>query len=165
MKHLFLLLTTFILMTAFVAVEKKIPSVELKTLEGRTVNIQDYVGKGKPVVVSFWASWCHPCKKELDAISEVYPDWQEEYGVEIVAITIDNARGMAKVPGIVSSKGWEYTVLSDSKQTLQQALNFQTIPQTFLVDGKGNIVYSHNGYNPGDEFELEDRIKEVVEKR
>lgn len=162
MKHLILIATTFILMSATLIGDKKMPSAELKTLEGQTVNIQDYVGKGKPTVVSFWATWCSPCKKELDAINEIYPDWQEEYGVELVAITIDNARGMAKVPGMVGSKGWEYTVLSDSKQVLQQALNFQTIPQTFLLDGEGNIVYSHNGYNPGDEYELEDKIKALV---
>lgn len=162
MKHLLLLLTSFVLISATVIGDKKMPSAELKTLEGQTVNIQDYVAKGKPVVVSFWATWCSPCKKELDAISEIYPDWQEEYGVELLAITIDNARGMAKVPGMVGSKGWEYTVLSDSKQVLQQALNFQTIPQTFLLDGEGNIVYSHNGYNPGDEYELEDKIKALV---
>lgn len=162
MKHLLLIATTFILMSATLIGDKKMPSAELKTLEGQTVNIQDYVGKGKPTVVSFWATWCSPCKKELDAINEIYPDWQEEYGVELVAITIDNARGMAKVPGMVGSKGWEYTVLSDSKQVLQQALNFQTIPQTFLLDGEGNIVYSHNGYNPGDEYELEDKIKALV---
>ena len=164
MKHLIVLLSTFIIMSAFVLVDKKMPSAELKTLEGKTVNIQDYLGKGKPVVVSFWATWCSPCKKELDAISEVYPDWVDEYGVEMLAITIDNARGMAKVPGMVGSKGWEFTILSDSKQTLQQALNFQTIPQTFLVDGAGNIVYTHNGYNPGDEYELEDKIKALTSK-
>ena len=164
MKNLILIIATFVLMSATITGDKKMPSAELKTLEGKTVNIKDYLGKGKPVVVSFWATWCSPCKKELDAINDVYPEWVEDYGVELLAITIDNARGMAKVPGMVGSKGWEYTVLSDSKQTLQQALNFQTIPQTFLVDGEGNIVYTHNGYNPGDEYELEDKIAALMKR-
>jgi len=142
----------------------KFPSVDVKTLEGKIVNIQDYVGNGKLTVVSFWATWCSPCKRELDAISDLYPDWKEDYGVEFVAVTIDNARALAKVPAMVSSKGWEYTILSDSKQELQTALNFQTIPQTFLIDASGEILYSHNGYNPGDEFELEDKIKKAAGK-
>lgn len=158
MKFNLFLIVSFFMMSAF-TIGKPFPSAEIKTLEGKTVNVKDYIGKGKPVIVSFWASWCSPCKRELDAMSEIYPEWQKEYGVELLAITIDDARGLAKVPGIVSSKGWKYTVLSDVNQSLQQALSFQTIPETFLLDGDGNIVYNHSGYNAGDEFELEEKLK------
>ncbi|MFT4533814.1 MAG: cytochrome c biogenesis protein CcmG/thiol:disulfide interchange protein DsbE, partial [Saprospiraceae bacterium] len=78
--------------------------------------------------------------------------------------TIDDARGVAKVPAMVAAKGWDYTVLSDSKQELQRALNFQTVPQTFLLNGAGEIVYTHSGYSPGDEFELEEEIKKAAGK-
>jgi len=139
-----------------------IPAIDVKTLEGKTVSIKEYVGQGKITVISFWATWCSPCKRELDAIADLYPDWQEEYDVELVAITIDNSRQLTKVPGVVSSKNWEYNVLSDSNQQLQNALNFQTIPQTFVLDKEGNIGYSHNGYNPGDEIALEDVIAEYA---
>ncbi len=138
------------------------PSANLKTLDGSTVNIQDYVGQGKITVVNFWATWCTPCKKELDAIAEYYPDWQEDYDVEFLAITIDNARGLAKVPATVTSKGWEYTILSDANEELKRALNFQTIPQTFILDKEGKIVWDHNGYTPGDEYELEDQIAKLT---
>jgi len=155
-------LMIIIAFSAFVGTaQKAFPSVNLKTMDGQSVNIQDYIGKGKPVIVSFWATWCAPCKRELDAFADLYPDWQDEFGVEILAITTDNARGFAKVPGIVESKSWEYTILSDIKQDMQRALNFQTIPQTFLLDGEGNIIYSHNGYSPGDEYELEDEMKKA----
>jgi len=140
-----------------------LPEVDVKTLDGKTVNIKDYLGEGKLTVMSFWATWCSPCKKELDAIGEIYPDWQEEFDVELIAITIDDARSLAKVPAMVETKGWEYTVLSDVKQDLKRALNFQTVPQTFLIDQEGNIVYTHSGYNPGDEFELEEKIAALVE--
>lgn len=140
------------------------PEGTLKTLDGATVNTKDLFEEDKITVVSFWASWCSPCKRELDAIAEYYEDWQSDYNVELVAVTIDNARSLAKVPAIVETKGWEYTVLSDANQELMRALNFTTIPQTFLVDGEGNIVYSHNGYNSGDEFELEEHIIELAEK-
>lgn len=139
-----------------------IPSIDIKTLDGKTVNIQDYVGKGKITVISFWATWCSPCKRELDAINEIYPDWQEEFDVELIAITIDDARALAKVPAIIETKGWEYTVLSDAKEDLKKALNFQTVPQTFLVDQEGNIVFTHSGYSPGDEIELEEEIAKLV---
>ncbi len=144
--------------------QREVPSVEIKTLDGKTVNIQDYAENGKITVLSFWATWCSPCKKELDAIADIYPDWQEDYDMELVAITIDTRRALAKVPAMVEAKGWEYEVLSDANQELQKALNFQTVPQTFVIDQNGQIVYAHSGYVPGDEYELEDTIKELVEK-
>ena len=170
MKQFFAILGVFVMLSAFTynstpATDgNTLPSIDVKTLEGKTVNIQDYVGKGKVTVISFWATWCSPCKRELDAIADIYPDWQDDYDVELIAVTIDDARGVAKVPAMVTSKGWDYTVLSDSKQELQRALNFQTVPQTFLLNAEGEIIYSHSGYSPGDEFELEDKIKKATGK-
>ena len=141
------------------------PSINIKSLDGKAVNIDTYTKNGKITVVSFWATWCTPCKRELDVINEVYADWVEKYDLQLLAITIDDVRGITKVPAMVQSKGWEFTVLADTKQELQQALNFQTIPQTFLLNDKGEIVYSHNGYNPGDEIELEKKIAALLEKK
>lgn len=158
MKILFVLLTTLLISTS-ASDSGKFPSAQLKTLEGETVEISDVISENKKTIISFWASWCKPCKNEMDAVAELYEEWQEEYEVEFVAITIDNARGLAKVPAIVSTKDWDYTFLSDTNQELKQALNFQTIPQTFVVDQDNNILYSHNGYTPGDELELEEYLK------
>jgi len=147
------------LITLQVNAQTKLPSVNVKTLEGKTVNIEEYGKKGKVTVISFWATWCSPCKKELDAIADVYDDWKKKYNIDFIAITIDDARGLAKVKPMVKEKGWEYTILSDANKDLQNAMNFQTVPQTFLLDKKGNIVYTHSGYVAGDEFELEKKIK------
>lgn len=138
---------------------KTLPNVVLKRLNGESVNIQDYGKNGKITVLSFWASWCSPCKRELDAIAELYPEWQEKYNLEVVAITIDNARALSKVRPIVEQKAWPFEILSDANQELQQALNFQAIPQTFVVDAKGEIVYEHSGYQPGDEYALEEALE------
>ncbi|TXB67991.1 TlpA family protein disulfide reductase [Phaeodactylibacter luteus] len=143
---------------------KTLPSVEVKTLDGQSIDIKTYADNGKITILSFWATWCSPCKKELDAIADLYPDWQKDYDVELVAVTIDTQRALAKVKPMVESKGWTYAILSDPNQQLRNALNFQTIPQTFVLDQSGNIVYNHNGYVPGDEYELEDTIKKLAGK-
>ena len=143
---------------------KSIPSVEVKTLDGQSLDIRQYAEDGKITILSFWATWCSPCKKELDAIADLYDYWQEEYDVELVAVTIDTQRALAKVKPMVEAKGWAYTILSDPNQQLRNALNFQTIPQTFVLDKDGSIVYNHNGYVPGDEYELEDKLKELAGK-
>ncbi len=140
------------------------PNIEVKTLDGQTVNLKDYTGKGKITLVDFWATWCLPCQKELDVLADLYPDWQEEYGVEIVAVTLDTRRALAKVAPMVETKGWEYTILSDTKGNAQEALSFQPIPQVFLVDQNGNIVYAHTGFEMGDEEELEEIIAKLAKK-
>ena len=156
-------LFTFLTLSVF-ASGNPFPTVNIKSLDGKQVSTADYTSKGKITIVSFWATWCTPCKRELDVLNELYSEWVEKYDIQLLAITIDDARGLAKVPSMVQTKGWEFTVLADSKQELQQALSFQTIPQTFLLNGKGEIVYAHNGYNPGDELELEKKIAELKGK-
>jgi len=165
MKQPTFLLLIF-LCTAFAAsAQKTIPSVNVKTLDGQTVNLQEYAKKsGKIIIIDFWATWCSPCKKELDTVAEYYEEWQEAYDVELLAITIDNQRALPKVPGIVESKGWEYTIFAGNEETMRNAFNFQTIPQTLVADKKGNIVFEHNGYVPGDEKELEKAVRKAAGK-
>ena len=138
------------------------PDVNIRTLEGEKIAISDHVNNGKITVVSFWATWCSPCKKELDAISDIYEEWQEEYDMELVAISVDNARSSAKVAPMVAQKGWEFTVYQDQNNEIASAMGFQSVPQTYLIDQAGNIVYTHSGYVPGDEFELEEKIAKLA---
>jgi peroxiredoxin len=141
-----------------------VPDQTLKDIDGKSVNVRELTQNGKITVMSFWATWCSPCKKELDNLMPLYAEWKEEYNVQILAITIDDARALTKVKPMVESKGWEYTILSDLNQELMRALNFQNVPYTFLVDQNGKVVYTHNGYSEGDEFELEEKIKELAGK-
>lgn len=156
-KFTFFIISTFISISIY-ASGNPFPAVNIKSLDGKQVNTTEYTSKGKITIVSFWATWCTPCKRELDVLNDLYGEWVEKYDIQLLAITIDDSRGLSKVPAMVQTKGWEFTILADSKQELQQALNFQTIPQTFLLNEKGEIVYAHNGYNSGDEIELEKKI-------
>lgn len=164
MKYSGIFLTLFLFFIGFqqVKAQKSLPDVEVYTLDGQKVQLKEHIGSGKIAVISMWATWCSPCKKELDAIKDLYPDWKKNYNVEVIAITIDTRRALAKVPAIVSSSNWKYTIFSDVNNNLRNALQFQSIPQTFLVDQNGKIVYNHNGYVAGDEYELEEQIKAIA---
>ena len=139
--------------------QETMPDVEVKTLDGQAVNATEIGAEDGPTVVAFWATWCSPCKNELDAYMEAYEDWKEAYGAEVYAVTIDTRRQLSKVRPMVESKGWEFPILSDANSQLMQALNFQTVPQVFVLDAGGNIVYSHSGYVPGDELEVEEKLE------
>ncbi len=147
-------------LTTTIFAQRTVPAIDVKTLSGKSVNIQDYTNDGKLTILSFWATWCSPCKKELNTIADYYEEWQDEYDVQLVAVTIDNARALRKVKPMVDNFGWDYIILSDQNEDLKKAMNFQTVPQTFVIDQDGKIVYTHSGYKPGDEAELEEVLKE-----
>ncbi len=141
---------------------RALPSVDIKTLDGKTFNSANFDNEGKPMVISFWATWCTPCKKELNNINEIYSDWQKETGVKIIAVSIDDSRNNPKVQPYVDSQAWEYEVYLDPNGDLKRALNVNTIPHTFLVDGNKKIVWQHTSYVEGDEFHLYDEVKKMA---
>ena len=157
------LLTFFLFLSIVTFAQEKLPNVVLKDINGNAVNLSEITNEGKPFVINFWATWCAPCKRELNTISDLYEDWQKETGVKIYAVSIDDQRTVDKVKPYVSAQGWEYEVLLDTNGDLKRALGVNNVPFTFLVDGKGNIVWKHNNYNPGDENELYEKIVKLAE--
>lgn len=143
---------------------KKLPSINVTNMNGEKVDISTLVGKGNIVVINFWATWCVPCKKELNNISEMYDEWKEKYKVEVIAVSIDDSKNTAKVKTTVDGSGWGFTVMLDPNQDLMHALNFQAPPYSLIIDKSGNIVETHAGYVDGDEFLMEEKIKELAEK-
>ena len=162
MKKILSLLVVTVFTFATLLAQETMPDVLVKTLDGHAINAKDIAAKNGPTVVAFWATWCSPCKKELDAYADYYDEWKEELGVEVYAVTIDTRRQLSKVAPMVESKGWEFPIISDENQQLQQALNFQTVPQVFILDKEGKIVYSHSGYVPGDEEEVAKKLEELA---
>ena len=159
-KLLFVIVIT--LMGVATQVSAQLPAVTLKTMEGKTLRTDTLSNNGKPFIIDFFATWCKPCNRELDAISEVYEDWQEETGVKIFAISVDQAHNINKVKPLVVKHGWTYDVLLDTNSEFQKALGIQMIPYVLICDGSGKIVYRHNGYTDGAEQELIEKVRELV---
>jgi len=140
----------------------QLPAVSLKTIDGKTVNTAELNNDGKPFIISFFATWCKPCNRELKAISEVYADWQDETGVKVIAISIDQAQNIQKVKPLVDSYGWEYEVLLDPNSDFRRAMGVNLIPHVFVIDGHGKIAESRSGYTEGGEAHLIEKVRELL---
>ena len=113
MKKIFLTLCAVALSAAVFAQTSSLPNTTLKDMDGNTVETAKLSNDGKPMLICFWATWCSPCKKELNTYAEYYDQWKEETGVKIYAITIDDQRTVNSVKPYVNSVAWEYEILSD----------------------------------------------------
>src|SRR5690349_25011100 len=141
MKKLFLSLSLLAFFTAANAQTEtheetkaeQFPAVTLKDMDGKEVDLKALANSGKVTILSFWATWCSPCKKELENMNEVLEEWQEKYDVQLVAVSIDDARNAMKVKPYVDGNKWEFAVLLDVNQDSKRALNFPNVPYTVLI--------------------------------
>ena len=136
-----------------------LPDVKVENQEGKVISIREVVD-GTPMIISFWSTTCKPCIMELNAINESLYEWLDEVDMKVVAVSVDDARTWSRGRAMTQGQGWDdYTCVYDKNQDLKRAMNVSLTPHTFIVDGKGNIVYSHSGYTPGIEQELFEKIK------
>ncbi len=167
MKKVLLLSLLTLFLTAVYSQNKektgqKVPSVEVKTLDGTTFNTADFSNDGKPVIICFWATWCKPCIKEHDAINDVYEDWVEETGVKLYSVSIDNSRSSSRVQPFVNGKGWEFNFLLDVNGDFKRAMGVNVPPHTFILNGNNEIVWQHVGYLDGDEEEYIEIVEKII---
>lgn len=166
MKTFQLIIFAVLLSSVAIAQETKnlLPSVTIRSLDGKQINTSELNNGGKPFILSFWATWCKPCVREFTSISEVYDEWQEETGVKIFAISIDDARTSNNVPAFISGKGWEFDFFLDTNSDFKRAMNVNNIPHTFIVNGKGEIVWQHTSFSEGSEMEMIEIIRSLVKE-
>ena len=155
-KLMFMMLALFIGVSASA---QTLPDVKVENQEGKTISIREVVD-GTPMIISFWSTTCKPCIMELNAINESLYEWLDVVDMKVVAVSVDDARTLSRARAMTQGQGWDdFVCLYDKNQDLKRAMNVSLTPHTFIVDGKGNIVYSHSGYTPGSEQELFDKIR------
>ncbi len=139
--------------------QKQIPSLNLPNIDGKSVSIKnDFAEKDKLYVFSFWATWCTPCIAELEEMNDVQDEWKKTLNIEIIAVSTDDSRTQKRVKPLVNGKGWSYNVLLDVNQEFKRALSIVNIPYTIVVKNN-SIVHIQNGYVPGNENELFEKLK------
>lgn len=142
----------------------QLPSVQLKDTSGKPVDSSTLSNDGKPFIISFWATWCGPCIRELNAINDVYADWVEETGVKVYAISIDEAQNAAKVKPAADQRSWEFDILLDQSGEFARAMGCSNPPHIVVIDGNGKIAESHSGYSDGSEEHLIELVRKLAAK-
>jgi thiol-disulfide isomerase/thioredoxin len=163
MKQLLTLLILLSITTPGIS-QTRLPSVVLKSTDGDEVRLSDYAALKKPLIISFWATYCGPCLEEFEAVTDLYGEWKKEIDFEFIAVSIDDSRSAAKVKSLASGKNWPFIVLIDENQDVKRAMNVTDIPFCFIFDKSGKYVYKHSGYLPGDEFVMLKELKKITDE-
>lgn len=139
---------------------RKAPNFKLENLDGKYVELKNMLGKG-PILISFWATWCKPCIEELAEYKKLQDEFRSQ-GFNILAISTDDEKTVAKVKPFVKSKSYNFTILLDTNSEVARKFYAQAIPYSVLLDKNGNIVYSNLGYKKGDEIQLKKKVEELL---
>ena len=163
MKKIYLMFMFLVLGMGLLKAQSSLPDVKVENMEGRQVSLRSLVS-GKPFIISFWGVTCKPCLTELNALNDQMEEWLEEVDFDIVAVSIDDSRFSSRARSMAQGFDWQFKAVFDKNQDLKRAMNVTFTPHTFIIDAKGNVVYSHTGYTPGSEQELLEKLKELAAK-
>lgn len=132
----------------------------LNNTDGEIKTYNELKGK-KLTIIDLWASWCKPCLKAMPKIDIIYKEYKEN-GVGVIGINTDGPRSISKVKPIVKVLDLSYPNLTDTNNAVMKDLEVASLPTLLMVDNKNNIVYRHEGYSPGDEVALRNKIDELL---
>lgn len=133
-------------------VNKTAPPFALPSLDGRTVSLADYRGK-KNLVVSFWASWCGPCRMEMPVLRSFYEKHHNDSNdFEFLAISIDDSAAPARA--FATSNNIPFPVLLDISKQTSEAYGIEGIPTLFVIDKSGKVIFGHSGFDSTLQFQL-----------
>ena len=136
------------------------PNFSLKKINGRTVKIGEYLNDG-PVLINFWATWCAPCKKEMVFLEKFENEYKKE-GFSVLSISIDSQKSLAQVRSYIRINNYSFDVFLDPNMQVFKKMNGNLMPTNILLDKKGNIIWRHYGYLPGDEKNMNLQIRSAL---
>jgi peroxiredoxin len=155
----------FVLLFAFVSISKAQMYFEftLPDIDGNDVSMSKILEKSNVVMLSFWATWCTPCKEEMKKMSDIYEKYKDK-GFIYVALNNDNQKSASKVKSFVTAQGYTFPVLLDSdKKVFEGYSGKDEMPYSLLINKKKEIIAVHTGFKTGDEKGIEEEIKAALE--
>jgi len=140
--------------------KQRAPDFKLRTVTGEKLGLERLRAKG-PIVLDFWATWCHPCAEmmpELDALHRKY----RERGLTVIGVSVDGPRNFARVRPAALRLGIGYPIAIDEDGRLAQLYRVRAMPTTLLIDTAGVIVRVSEGWHPGETRGLEAAVAALL---
>lgn len=133
------------------------PAFSLASMSGPQVNLNAL--KGQVVLINFWASWCGPCRQEMPVLEQMYKKYKP-LGVTLLGVNVEpdssNAAGWLKATPV------SFPILFDTDSKVSKLYDVAGMPNTVILDRKGNVRFVHRGYKPGEENEYMDQIRTLA---
>jgi peroxiredoxin len=142
---------------ALIAENREFPEFKAKDVDGGEFVLSKFVAEG-PIILTFWATWCKPCLKELEKLTEMQ-NFLDAHGVRVLAINTDGPRTRGKAKPFAQKNNWQFTIVMDPDGSIKSLAGVAEIPEMFILDTNRIILHHHVGYKPGDEVEYRDKIK------
>jgi cytochrome c biogenesis protein CcmG/thiol:disulfide interchange protein DsbE len=157
MKNNFLIFI-FSLMT--LTLQAQLPDIYLENTENQNVLITEIKGETL-TIVDFWATWCKPCLIAIPELVKIQKEFESE-GVQLIGINIDSPRNKSKIRPFANARGLNYPVLLDENQEMMAEMNVVLVPTLIIFDKDGNQVFVHEGFVPGDQDIIREKIVEFL---
>ena len=159
-KRFVLVATIFTAMYADKQRNIMLPDLSVRLLDGKQVRLSTLLEEG-PLLVSFWATWCAPCKKEMIFLEEFHQKYNEN-SFRVLAISTDSPKSMSKVKSYIRAKKYTFLVGIDPNQEIAKKMNALLMPTTLILNKDRKVSWYHQGFIPGDEKEIEAQIRAVL---
>ena len=159
-KRFVLVATIFTAMYADKQRNIMLPDLSVRLLDGKQVRLSALLEEG-PLLVSFWATWCAPCKKEMRFLEEFHQKYNEN-SFRVLAISTDSPKSMSKVKSYIRAKKHTFLVGIDPNQEIAKKMNALLMPTTLILNKDRKVSWYHQGFIPGDEKEIEAQIRAVL---
>lgn len=153
----------FVLISISTISAQQVSDFQLKDLQNNVQNFYDLKGE-KLTVIDFWATWCKPCLNAIPELNKINADYKDQ-GVRFIGIACDGPRTIAKVAPLANSIQIQYTVLLDINSEIKNRLNVIAFPTLLIINEKGKVVWQHEGYLPGDEIKIREKINSILMKK
>src|SRR5277367_6859883 len=135
---------------------------KLEKLDGTTVSLDSL--RGKVVFLNVWATWCEPCREEMPSMQTLYDDFKGNKDFVMLAVSQD-VKGRAAVAPYVAKNGYHFTILLDPENKIGETYDVSGVPETFIIDRKGQIVAHHMGAFDWSRPDVKDALQQLLDSK